>query len=239
MTAPNTRSPTRRWALRMLAIVALAAVLIAVRSGMERPSLRNDAQVPQRVALVDPPPARPPPAPEEPQALPEVQDLPDEGFLEDTASGAATGAADDGPPALDGNLGLEGDAEAGFDAFGLRAKRGGRDIMLDVRSGGGGRYSADAVTAFASRLATELEADLRAVPGLRTADYEVRMRVWVDGAGRISKCEVLDTTGQPQIDSSLQHVMNRTTACAGPPPTDFPNPIVLLVRSRGAGATRP
>ena len=233
MTTQVALAPTRRWTLRLLAVVALAAVLIVIRVSIDRPSPRNASPVPQRVALVDPPSARPAPAPEETPPPPEPQELPSDALLDDTVP-----VADNGPPALDENLGLEGDAEAGFDAFGLRAKRGGRDIMLDVQSGGG-RFNADAITAFASRLAGELETDLRGVPELRTADYEVRMRVWVDSAGRVSRCEVLGTTGQPQVDSSLRQLMNRTTACVGPPPADFPNPVVLLVRSRGASAARP
>lgn len=234
MTAEAAPARSRRWTPRLLAVVALAAVLIVIRAGIDQPSPRNTSPMPQRVALVDPPSDRPAPAPEEAPPLPESSDPPSDALLDDTVPVAA----DSGPPALDENLGLEGDAEAGFDAFGLRAKRGGRDIMLDVQPGGG-HFNADAITAFASRLAGELATDLRGVPELRTADYDVRMRVWIDGAGRVARCEVLGTTGVPQVDASLRQVMNRTTACIGPPPADFPNPVVLLVRSRGAGATRP
>jgi TonB family protein len=207
-------------------------VVIAIRVGVDRPSLRQASSEPQRVALVDPLPARSAPPPEEPPPLAEPQELVDDSLSDDTAPSAA----DNGPPALDENLGLEGDAEAGFDAFGLRAKRGGRDIMLDVQSGGGGHFNADAITAFASRLASELASDLRAYPELRTEDYQVRLRVWVDGSGRVSRCEVLGTTGQQRIDLSLRRAVDRTAVCAGPPPADFPNPVILMVRSRGAGA---
>lgn len=234
MTTQVVPTPARRWTPRLLAVIALTVMMILIRVGIDRPSPRNATSAPQRVALVDPPSTPPAPPPEDSPALPEPEDLPSDAPLDVSAPVAA----DSGPPALDENLGLEGDAEAGLDAFGLRAKRGGRDIMLDVQAGGG-RLNADAITAFASRLASELATDLREVPELRTADYEVRMRVWVDGAGRVARCEVLGTTGQPQVDSSLRQVMNRTTACVGPPPADFPNPVVLLVRSRGAGTTRP
>jgi protein TonB len=227
---PSTLLPVhRRWPL-LAALVVLAATLAVVRVGLDRPSTRNSAPVPHRVALLDPSePLRPPPPPPE-EMLPE-QTVEDEANLIDDSIGDAV---DGGPPALDDALGLEGDAEAGFDAFGLRAKRGGRDIMLDVQPRGR-PFNAAAVSSFASRLAAQLESDLRGVPELRTADYEIRLKVWVDGDGRVSRCEMLGSTGYREVDAHLDAVMDRTQVCVGPPPAEFPNPVVLLVRSRGAG----
>jgi periplasmic protein TonB len=214
----------------LAAVVVLAAVTAAVFAGLDRPATRNSAAVPQRVALVDPPQAVRPPAPREEVALPESSSAGEEALIDDVLGDVV----DDGPPALDDALGLEGDAEAGFDAFGLRAKRGGRDIMLDVQPRGR-PFNAGAVTAFASRLATALESDLSGVPELRTTDYEIKLRVWVDGEGRVSRCEMLGTTGDRAVDARLDQAMDRTRVCVGPPPAEFPNPVVLLVRSRGAG----
>jgi protein TonB len=219
----------RRWPA-LAALAVMAAVLVAVRVGFDRPTARNTAALPQRVALVDAQPlSRPTPPPEE--VLPEDQVETDETLIDENL----LGPVDSGPAALDDALGLEGDAEAGFDAFGLRAKRGGRDIMLDVEPRGR-PFNAGAVTAFASRLAAELESDLRRVPELRAANYEIRLRVWVDGEGRVSRCDLLGTTGQRAVDARLSEVMERTDVCVGPPPAEFPNPVILMVRSRGAGA---
>jgi hypothetical protein len=217
-----------RWPA-LAALAVLAAVLVAVRVGVDRPSIRSSAPVAHRVALVDPPSVLRPPTPQE-EALPE-QSVEDEQALIDEPLGDVL---DSGPPALDDALGLEGDAEAGFDAFGLRAKRGGRDIMLDVQPRGR-PFNASAVTAFASRLATALESDLSGVPELRRTNYEIRLQVWVDGEGRVSRCEMLGTTGSREVDARLEEVMDRTRVCVGPPPAEFPNPVMLLVRSRGAG----
>jgi protein TonB len=229
MTAQALPVGRRRWPA-LVALAMLVAVLIAVRAGFDRPTVRNTAPLPQRVALVDPQqPSRPTPPPEE--ALSEEPVETGEALIDESL----LGPVDSGPAALDDALGLEGDAEAGFDAFGLRAKRGGRDIMLDVQPRGR-PFNAGAVTAFASRLAAELESDLRGVPELRAANYEIRLRVWVDGEGRVSRCDMLGTTGQREVDARLSEVMERTDVCVGPPPAEFPNPVILLVRSRGAGA---
>jgi protein TonB len=146
------------------------------------------------------------------------------------------GPRDEGPPAVDQDLGVEGEGEAGFDAFGLRAKRRGRDILLDAPHGHG---TSDVLgyKVFANRLAAEIASQLRAVPELRSANYALRVRVWVDDGGRIARCELLGGSGQHQIDAAVQRELTRSDVCVGAPPPDFPNPVVLEVRSQSSRAT--
>ena len=138
-----------------------------------------------------------------------------------------------GPSPIDDQLGLDSDAQAGFDAFGLRAKRGGRDLALDLgkpgRPGGGGGFGN-----YASRVAGDLKSWLAADDELRHANYDVRVQLWLDPTGAVSHCSVASGTGDAGLDRRL--VDRISTACikGEPPPSDLPQPITILIRSHGA-----
>jgi len=214
----------------VLALIGCIAAVIALHECAGHASLRVDAAVPQRVALLDsivaPSVQEPPPPP--------VQELEESaGAADDSA-----GPSENGPPAIDQDLGVEGEGEAGSDAFGLRAKRGGRDILLDVPHGGG-TGNAPGYKVFANRLAAEIATELREVPELRTSAYSLHVRVWVDGGGRIARCELLTGSGQRSVDLVVQRELTRSNVCVGAPPPDFPNPVVLEVRSKTGAVKSP
>ena len=187
------------------------------------------AEAPQRIALVDVPP--PPPREEPPvEQAPQPEDQ-----TPAPADGLDNGPAlpDLGPSPIDDQLGLDSDAQAGFDAFGLRAKRGGRDLALDLgkpgRPGGGGGFGN-----YASRVAGDLKSWLAADDELRHANYDVRVQLWLDSTGAVSHCSVANGTGDAELDRRL--VDRISTACikGEPPPSDLPQPITILIRSHGA-----
>lgn len=161
---------------------------------------------------------------------------PEEGDLQSTPEGLddAPVLGDTGPSPIDDQLGVDADAQACFDNFGLRAKRGGRDLALDLgkpeRSGAGtggfGTYS--------SLIASELKSWLTKDDELRRSNYDVRIRVWLDPSGAVSGCKLADTTGDPALDRRI--VERISTACirGEPVPRDLPQPITIVIRSRGA-----
>lgn len=239
MSAADSRSaPTQtldegpNWLVRGLLAAAVMAAVFLAREFVGSRSLRI-AEAPQRVALVDaalPPPVRAedeakPPPPEEQEEQPQS-----------SGEGLDDGPTlDSGPSPIDDQLGVDADAQAGFDSFGLRAKRGGRDLALDLGkpersatgSGGFGLYS--------SLIASELKSWLTKDDALRRSNYEVRVRVWLDSAGAVSGCKLADTTGDAALDRRI--VERISTACirGEPVPRDLPQPITVVIRSHGAG----
>ncbi len=217
--------------MRAVLAAAIVAAVFLAREFVGSRSLRI-AEEPQRVALVDavqPPPARaeedlkpPPPEEQEQQAL---------------ADGLDSGPTlpDMGPSPIDDQLGVDADAQAGFDSFGLRAKRGGRDLALDL--GKPDRWSAGAggFGGYSALIATELKSWLTKDDELRRSNYEVRVRVWLDSAGAVSGCKLADTTGDAALDRRI--IERISTACirGEPVPRDLPQPITVVIRSRGAG----
>lgn len=220
----------RRFRAPLLVLVGCVAGAITLHECVGRGSLRIDPSVPQRVALLDDAIVPPPPA----------QDLPPPALQELEGGGGAVddpfGPRDEGPPAIDQDLGVEGEGEAGFDSFGLRAKRGGRDILLDAPRG---RGPGDVLgyKVFANKLAAEIATQLRAVPELRSSSYALHVRVWINDGGRIARCELLGGSGQRQVDAAVQRELTRSDVCVGAPPPDFPNPVVLEVRGKSSPAT--
>jgi protein TonB len=102
-----------------------AAVLVLVLSGVSVALIRNMSgtaapQQPlvQQISIVMPPPPPPPPEIQEPEPVEELEIEEPEPLVEDT-NAEAPGE----------ELGLDADGVAGGDAFGLRAKKGGRGLL--------------------------------------------------------------------------------------------------------------
>ncbi len=236
MSASQTQSLDERahWQVRAVLLLAIVAAIFLVRELVGSRSLRI-APEPQRIALVDAPQQQPPTRDELPiqPAVPEEQAAPPSDGMDNTPT-----LGDLGPSPIDDQLGVDSDAQAGFDNFGLRAKRGGRDLALDLgkpeRAFGGGGGSGGFGT-YSSLVAGELKSWLSADEELRRSNYQVRVQVWLDPAGTVSHCKLADTTGDTALDRRL--VDRISTACirGAPLPKDLPQPITVLIRSHGAG----
>lgn len=64
----------------------------------------------------------------------------------------------------------------------------------------------------------------------RTASISgVRIRIWVDKRGRVTRAQLVDTTGSPSLDSVITDQVLTGLQLKEPPPADMPMPIVLRV----------
>ena len=57
----------------------------------------------------------------------------------------------------------------------------------------------------------------------------VRIRIWVDNAARVSRAQLIDTTGNPSLDNAITEKVLTGLQLKEPPPSDMPMPIVLRV----------
>lgn len=232
--APETEEH-HHWLVRGVLLAGLVILIVSVRVLLGSHSLRN-SDIPQRVALVDSEPTPPPPPP--PLAEPENRQAPpeDEGRSDGLDVSMPTTDAGLGP--TDTQLAVDAEAEAGFDSFGLGAKRGGRDLALDLgkpeRAGGGGGGSAGFIN-YAAQLGTYLDSWLNRDDSLRRSTYALHARVWLDPDGAVERCILLGTTGDAALDQQLVARLCAARPPNGPPPSDLPQPINLLIRSRSSG----
>ena len=118
---------------------------------------------------------------------------------------------DEPPAALGSNI--KGD---GPDSFGLSGN-----------GGGGSRFGW-----FASQVQTSIADALRKNKRTRSASLSVKVRIWPDTTGRITRAQLSGSTGDPSVDQALQNEILTGLQLQEPPPKDMPTPIVLHVTAR-------
>lgn len=209
-------------------VTILTVVTILIASGDSQPPRKvHELKV---VNIVPPPPPPPPPEPiqqeqpeqemieqpeiEEPEVKPEKPPEPDEPPPEVDA---------DAPP---GDLGLDALGEGPGDDFNLVGRPGGSGL-LGGGGGGGSRWGW-----YASMVQAQLEEALRQNEKTRNARLRVEIRLWTDATGRISRIQLVRSTGDPEIDAVLQRGIFTGLELREPPPRDMPMPIVTRITAR-------
>jgi protein TonB len=135
---------------------------------------------------------------------------------------------DQSPDPTPEQLGLDADASAGSDSFGLAARSGGSDIVGGTGTAIFGRYT--------SRLASAINDCLSSDEQLRKqGGYSGSVHVWLDADGRITRMTMWQSTGKPEVDALIPQSKGcRSLRIAdGPPPIEMPQPVNLKIVSRG------
>lgn len=169
-------------------------------------------QVPQVVQIIRPPPPDvPPPPPPPPDKVEEPlpQDAPE-----------PQPAADNAPE----QLGLDADASAGGDAFGLVARKGGADLV-GTGTAIFGRYTSLLKDAILDKLSEDER--------IRRGSYSVVVRVWVAGDGRVERVALMQSSGRKELDSEIEQQLTRLAKVNESPPIEMPQPVTLKIVSRG------
>ena len=193
---------------------AVGAGLAYVLKSMLSEPVAAQKTVVQQVMLLRPPP--PPPPQEEPPPPPEE----DEVKLPDPQPDPTP--ADNAEPPPGDQLGLDADGAAGSDAFGLAARRGGRDLI------GGG----DVFRWYASVLKDDILQRLNENSRFRANRYAVNVRLWIDHNGGVERVALASTTGDVALDQELEHALDGIERFAQAPPADLPQPVRLRIVSR-------
>ncbi|MGQ9861612.1 MAG: energy transducer TonB [Thiobacillaceae bacterium] len=205
-----------------------AGVVLMVQSFIEKGDKPERPRV-QHISLVKPPPPSEPPKPPEPEKLEEQQNR-EEVKLEEAQPApeqAQDQAEDDGPP-RGVQLGVDAEGVAGGDAFGLAARKGGRDITTLGTGGGGG----DRQAWYARQIARHFEEGLRRAKGLNGNAYNVLLNVWFDDAGRVRQVRLALGSGDVEVDRLIQEEIHNLPPLRESLPEDLPQPVRIRVRSR-------
>ena len=170
-------------------------------------------QVVQEIRVIRPPPPPPdvepppPPPPEEEVDLPEPEPEPV--------------ASNDPPPGE--QLGLDADGTAGGDAFGLLARKGGRDLLAS----GGSAYAW-----YAGLIKSEILEHLQDEKRARQGAYSVTVRVWVRADGSIERYAIAQSSGSVERDQAIESALGKIQRIPQGPPADMPQPVSLRIVSR-------
>jgi TonB family protein len=129
-------------------------------------------------------------------------------------------------PAAALGTGIVGNGPA--DAFGL----GRRDTGIFAgKGGGGGQGNGNRFGSYFSQVKEALSDALRQNPITRSSSFNIKVRIWADITGRITRAKLVESTGDPAIDQAI-----KTGALIGrqlpDTPDDMPMPIELRLTAR-------
>ena len=206
--------PIRRYfpvAAGGLIVVVVLAGLIWLINGILSKKSTSKRQTVQIVKLIRPPPLeQPPPPPPPPDKVeqPIPKDTPDV-------------KPDQSPP--DQPLGLDADASAGSDGFGLAARKGGQDLIGSA---------AGAFSAYTSFLRNSVLDALSDDARLRHTSYSVDIRVWLATDGRVERISVVQSSGNVELDGYIQQDLAHLARLSEAPPLEMPQPVKLKIVNR-------
>jgi protein TonB len=190
-----------------LIVLFLAGIVAVVRVVMS--DAPPQSRVIQTITLLPPPP---PPQIEEKPPEPEVRQevaIPEPQPVDRNDAQAASA-----------DLGVDADGTGG-DGFGLRAKKGGRDLL------DGGPFGW-----YGSLLGADIQEALAMRKRLRQVKYTAVLDLWINRDGRIEKIELVRTSGSRELDTALKIAVAEVGKVREPPPPEMPQPVRLQVTSR-------
>jgi TonB family protein len=187
---------------------------------------REAPKVPTIIPLPPPPPPPPekPPEPEppveekmvEPAPTPEPEEVKPE-------EQAPPSPADD----LANPMQMDGDAQAGNDAFNIGAGKGG-----GMAGAGGGRLGNGTYSQF---LAFTFQRLLRENPDLRNLAFALQADVWLSSVGEITRVELIKSSGNPEVDTQVLAALRNAPALSERPPASITLPVRLSLQGRRPG----
>lgn len=227
MAGVNTTG-TPRW-LGMLpglfvGLVGVAMLVAAYQFSQSREKVPQAKKVQQHITVIQPPPVIPPMQPKPPeQKIPE----PEVTEVEPEPTPEPSPEKDLKEPSKD--LGVDADAQAGSDGFGLLANKGGRVLL-------GGSGAGNAILWYGGQIKRQLEDGLQKLlsdtPALQSG-YSIVLAVWVGSDGQINRADLLDGSGNPNVDTAIRKALPQLHASIGKaPPENMPQPVKVRITSR-------
>ena len=232
---PHRSSPVdaaglwRRWGGLLIGAVVLA-LLAALVWHLLSDTASQKRQVADAPMLMLPPP--PPPPPPEPEKLPEPEPekiKPEVVEREPTPVESAEPPKDDAPPSPSQDLGdpvtIDGPAQAGTDAFGIGAGRGGG--MTGGTGGGLGSGS------YGRYVANALQQALARDPRTRQLTFDdIQIDLWLDAAGKTTRVQLVKSTGNAQSDEAVLAMAREMNRIDESPPASVRFPMRVSMRGR-------
>jgi hypothetical protein len=130
---------------------------------------------------------------------------------------------DEPPP---GPLGLDQAAEGPGDNFNLVGKPGGRGL-LGGGGGGGSRWGY-----YVAMVQQQIEAALRSNPKTRNSVTQVQVNIWADHSGRVNRVQIVNSSGNAEVDAIIRGEVLGGLTLREPPPADMPMPMVTRITLR-------
>jgi TonB family protein len=226
----------------VLLVLAAYGVRWIAMSRAEKPPPRKVMQF--TAVRVQPQPAAPKPPPPPPQPV-----TPPKEVEEAKTTRVELKATDIPPPDAPrpspaepggGRLSLAAEGEGPGDAFNLEGRPGGKSLLSGGGLGegtgdgvGGGDGTAARFGWYYVLIKDVIEDAFRKQKLISGASVRVELRVWADPSGRISRVQLIRSTGDPRLDDAIQSVVG--LRLREPLPRDIPMPMVARLTARRPG----
>ena len=208
---PTPQSFFKRFRIAIIVTaVVIAGIVVVAKLASSGGSSKRDTLT---LVSIAPPPPQPVMTPPPPPPQQEEQKIEEPMIKEE----APKEAPPDEPPL---GTGIQG---PGSDSFGLGNKAGnGR-----IGGGDGSKWGW-----YASQVQSRIQQALQQNRKTRTASMNLKVRVWADPSGRISRAQLAGSTGDPSLDNALRDEVLTGLQLPEPPPAGMPAPITLRVTAR-------
>jgi len=186
---------------------------------------REAPKVPMLIPLPPPPP---PPEPEKPK---EPETPVEEKIPEPTPEPEQVKPQEEAPPSpandLENPMQIDGDAQAGGDAFNIGAGKGG-----GMAGAGGGRLGNGTYSQF---IAYAFQRLLKDDPQLRSLAFSLQTDIWLSAAGEITRVELVKSSGDPKIDTQVLAALRAAPRLSERPPASITLPLRIALQGRRPG----
>lgn len=172
----------------------------------------------QQIVTITLPPPPPPPAPTPPPVeQPKIVEQQQTFIPEDKPI--------DEPPPDEPPIGTNVQGDGSSDSFGLGNNPGSGRL-------GGDRSNGSRFGSYAGQVQARIEEALRANSKTRDANMSVKVRIWPDSSGRVTRAQLAGSSGDPAVDAAIQNEVLNGLQLREPPPPGMPTPILLRLTAR-------
>jgi len=206
--------------LSVVAVSVIAVGVFTLQSKFSKPgSSQSKSQTIVSVRLPPMPTPPPPPAPTPPP--PEIKQ--EEKMVMQEKVDDKEEKPDDKPPdAAPVTTSIVGN---GPDPFGLKAGNGSGNYF----NSGSGSHSKFGW--YAAQVQATIGDALRKNPNTRTANFGIKVRIWSDITGRVTRAKLMDATSDPKVDEAINQALTGIQLKEAPP-TGMPMPIVMRISAQ-------
>jgi protein TonB len=209
----------------VLGVVGGFIALAITSSDIYAPRKKPVAPTVVNVTLPPPPPPPPPPPQREEPPPPEEQKMVEQEPIAEEEPPPEAPAPEQPPADLTTNL-----SGGNGNDFGLRQGngRGGNGTIGGTgNSRGGSKWGW-----YASGVQRSISDALRRHPSTRFSNLSVQVRIWPDSTGRITRAQLVGSSGNASLDDALKNQILTGLQLAQAPPADMPLPIVMRITAR-------
>lgn len=209
-----------RFAIGMILVCGLGTATYFLIIGMAKTE-KKVVRMMTRITLPPPTPP-PPPKPPVPQKTAETPKL-QEPRIADKQPDKAPPKPQQPKPAV---APLTAEAGTGSNPYGLGVGDGSGNVI----GGGEGGGEKGSYRIYSRIVSADVQSALKREDKLRFARFVADLRIWLDHAGRVTRVQMMGTSGDPAIDAAVARSVSGL-AMREPPPKDMPQPILLRTKA--------